>query len=170
MARHADDLVRVLDEVGVGQAVVAGHSMGAFVATSLAARHPDRVSGMVLIDGGVVAPTQPVEAFIDLGATEPWLACRVSDRAVHDDSADLLLGAGVGSAIERVACPVELLRAVGDPGDEPPLIPREVAESLAAQNPRLTVTTVLGVDHLEIVVSSQGVDAVSCAVARILSC
>lgn len=169
IARHADDLLRLLDEVGVEQAVIVGHSMGAFVGTTMAARHADRVGGLVLIDGGVVVPSQPVEAFIDLGASEPWLACRVSDRAVDDDGADLLLGEGVGSAIERARCPVELLRVAGDVGDEPPLIPLDVAETLAAQNPRLAVTTVFGVDHQGIVVSSEGVDAVSCCLARILS-
>jgi pimeloyl-ACP methyl ester carboxylesterase len=49
---HADDLAAVLDAVGVERAVVAGHSMGGFVALALAERHPDRVSAVVLVDGG----------------------------------------------------------------------------------------------------------------------
>lgn len=54
MARHADDLAAVLDQLGVeGGAVVAGHSMGAFASLVLADRHPEKVSGLVLIDGGV---------------------------------------------------------------------------------------------------------------------
>lgn len=168
MARHADDLLVLLDEVGVESAIVAGHSMGAFVATTLAERHPTRVAGLVLVDGGVVSPSQPIEAFIDLGATEPGLACRVSERAVVDDSADLLLGNGVGSAIERVVCPVELLRVVGKPGGEPPLISREVADALADRCPDLSVTTVSGVDHQGIVVMPEGVDAVSGALLTML--
>lgn len=56
MAQHADDLVAVLDHLGVDRAVVAGHSMGAFVATVTAVRHPDRVERLVLVDGGVAIP------------------------------------------------------------------------------------------------------------------
>ena len=169
MARHADDLLVLLDEVGVDRAIVAGHSMGAFVATTLAERHPGRVAGLVLVDGGVVTPGQPVEAFIDLGAAEPGLACRIADRAIVDDSSDLLLGPGVGSAIERAVCPIELLRVAGQPNGEPPLIPTEVADALAERLPRLSVRSVAGVDHQGIVVTSEGVDAVAGALETILT-
>ncbi|WP_285115353.1 alpha/beta hydrolase [Leifsonia sp. fls2-241-R2A-40a] len=58
LEQHADDLARVLDALGVERAVVAGHSMGGFVAVRLAERHPDRVERLVLVDGGlpVAAP------------------------------------------------------------------------------------------------------------------
>ena len=52
VARHADDLAAVLDHLGAGDAVVAGHSMGGFVAAMLAVRHPERVRSAVLVDGG----------------------------------------------------------------------------------------------------------------------
>jgi pimeloyl-ACP methyl ester carboxylesterase len=52
IAQHADDCAAVLDHVGAGTAVVAGHSMGGFVATALATRHPGRVRAVVLVDGG----------------------------------------------------------------------------------------------------------------------
>lgn len=45
---YADVLAQVLDELGVRGAVVAGCSVGAFVAAELAARPSDRVSGVVL--------------------------------------------------------------------------------------------------------------------------
>ncbi|MFF4888360.1 alpha/beta hydrolase [Micromonospora chersina] len=53
LARHADDLVAVLDHLGLDRAPVVGHSMGAFVAAVAALRHPDRVSSVLLVDGGV---------------------------------------------------------------------------------------------------------------------
>lgn len=53
MAAHADDLAAVLDHLGVERTVVVGHSMGAFVSVVLADRHPDRVSRLVLVDGGL---------------------------------------------------------------------------------------------------------------------
>ena len=49
---QADDLVAVLDHLGIAKAVVVGHSMGGFVTTRFAQRHPDRVEGLVLLDGG----------------------------------------------------------------------------------------------------------------------
>jgi pimeloyl-ACP methyl ester carboxylesterase len=52
IAQHADDCAAVLDHVGAADAVVAGHSMGGFVATALATRHPERVRAVVLVDGG----------------------------------------------------------------------------------------------------------------------
>ncbi len=52
MDAHARDLVAVLDFHGVPKAVVAGHSMGGFVASVLGARSPERVDGTLLVDGG----------------------------------------------------------------------------------------------------------------------
>lgn len=56
MPQHGADLLAVLDAFGVENAVVVGHSMGAFAAVTLAAAHPERVSGLVLIDGGLPIP------------------------------------------------------------------------------------------------------------------
>ena len=52
LATHVADLVALLDAVGC-ERVVVGHSMGGFVAVTLAALHPDRVSRLVLVDGGL---------------------------------------------------------------------------------------------------------------------
>jgi lipase len=49
---HAADVVRVLDHLGLQSAVLAGHSMGAFVALKTALAFPDRVRALVLLDGG----------------------------------------------------------------------------------------------------------------------
>lgn len=56
IAAHIADLLAVLDFVDADSAVLAGHSMGAYVAARFAAEHPDRVSALVLIDGGVPIP------------------------------------------------------------------------------------------------------------------
>jgi proline iminopeptidase len=49
--QHVADAVAVLDARGVNRAVVVGHSWGAHLALELAVAHPDRVAGLVLIDG-----------------------------------------------------------------------------------------------------------------------
>ena len=52
MAQHARDVAAAMRTMGLGPSIVMGHSMGAFVATALAAQDPGLVSGLVLIDGG----------------------------------------------------------------------------------------------------------------------
>ena len=49
-AAYAALLGRVLDELGIHRAVLAGHSMGGRLTTELAATEPDRVIALVLID------------------------------------------------------------------------------------------------------------------------
>jgi pimeloyl-ACP methyl ester carboxylesterase len=49
-ATWCDDLAAVLDAEGLPQAHVLGHSLGAQVALQLAARHPQRVASLVLVD------------------------------------------------------------------------------------------------------------------------
>jgi pimeloyl-ACP methyl ester carboxylesterase len=53
---HVSDLVAVLDALALPRPVVVGHSMGAYIAARLGARHPDRVSSLVLVDGGLTIP------------------------------------------------------------------------------------------------------------------
>jgi len=53
MAAHADDLAALLDELGIERTLVMGHSMGGFVSVVLAHRHPERVSRLLLVDGGL---------------------------------------------------------------------------------------------------------------------
>jgi lipase len=53
LAAHARDMIAVLDALGVEQVVVVGHSMGAFVALVLGDLYPERISRVVLVDGGL---------------------------------------------------------------------------------------------------------------------
>lgn len=48
------DLVTVLDDLGWDRPAVAGQSWGGNVVVELAARHPDRVGSLVLVDGGTI--------------------------------------------------------------------------------------------------------------------
>ncbi len=82
IGQHADDLVAVLDAAGVERAVVVGHSMGAFVTAVLAARHPDRVAGAVLVDGGFAFPPPP---------------------GTSGDDVDAMIAAVLGPALQRLS-------------------------------------------------------------------
>ncbi|MFC9328539.1 alpha/beta hydrolase [Kitasatospora sp. NPDC057015] len=57
---HAEDVAALARELGLEGAVLAGHSMGAFVAALTAVRHPGRFASVLLVDGGVgfPAPTE----------------------------------------------------------------------------------------------------------------
>jgi 3-oxoadipate enol-lactonase len=58
MDSYADDLVALLDHLGVGQAIAAGMSMGGYVLFALLRRHPERVKGVILINTKAAADTE----------------------------------------------------------------------------------------------------------------
>lgn len=62
MDTYADDIVALLDHLGIGQAIVGGMSMGGYVVFALLRRHPERVKGVILIDTRAEADTDEVRA------------------------------------------------------------------------------------------------------------
>ncbi len=50
---HCQDLGRLLDHFGLRKAIVMGHSLGAAIALAFAARSPQRVAKLILVDGGI---------------------------------------------------------------------------------------------------------------------
>lgn len=88
MAAHADDLAEVFLQLDVTSAPVVGHSMGAFVAMVFAHRHPERVSHLFLVDGGMPLAT-PVGLTTDeivdaiLGPTAARLRMRFADLEAY---------------------------------------------------------------------------------------
>ena len=88
IAQHADDLAAVLDHLGEDGAVVAGHSMGGFVATMFAVRHPERARALVLVDGGfpfALPPGADVDAALaaTLGPAMQRLDMTFADRGAY---------------------------------------------------------------------------------------
>jgi proline iminopeptidase len=91
--RHVADAVAVLDELGIDQAVVLGHSWGGYLALNLALAHPDRVAGLVIVDGlGAVDDGGVAEMGQNLGnrllpsAVEPY--AEISARLATPEPAD----------------------------------------------------------------------------------
>ena len=59
---YADDLIALLDHVGIDRAVLAGQSMGAYIAQHVARLHPQRLQGLVVIGSTPIAfPVSLVE-------------------------------------------------------------------------------------------------------------
>lgn len=53
LEHHCADLLALLDHFGLRKAVIMGHSLGAHIGVRFAARHPARISRLVLVDGGL---------------------------------------------------------------------------------------------------------------------
>ena len=51
--QHGRDLAALLNHFGLRKAVLMGHSLGAHIALKFAVAHPQRVSKLVLVDGGL---------------------------------------------------------------------------------------------------------------------
>jgi lipase len=76
--RHAEDVLAAVDHLGLEQPVLAGHSLGAYLALLIADQAPGTFAGLLLADGGL---PQPVPDGVDL---------------------DALLDAGLGPALARL--------------------------------------------------------------------
>ncbi|MGJ3561571.1 alpha/beta fold hydrolase [Streptomyces sp. INA 01156] len=79
LTAHVRDVLALLDHLGRRQAVLLGHSMGAFVAALAAARHPERFPRVVLVDGGLgfPAPRAPTSTHCCRpSSARRWTGCR----------------------------------------------------------------------------------------------
>jgi 3-oxoadipate enol-lactonase len=70
MEQHADDLAALLDRLAIRRAVVAGLSMGGYVAFALWRRHPERVQGLILADTRAEPDSEAARAGRDAAAVK----------------------------------------------------------------------------------------------------
>jgi pimeloyl-ACP methyl ester carboxylesterase len=87
---YAADVVAFLDAAGVDQAVLVGHSSSALTGRVVAATHPDRVAGLVLI----ASPLTLVDNAAAIALADEVLA-KLEDP-VGDDFVDSFVGETVG--------------------------------------------------------------------------
>jgi pimeloyl-ACP methyl ester carboxylesterase len=98
----ASDVAGLMDRLGLDRAVVMGHSWGGQVAVAMAAYQPDRVSRLVMIDGGFLDP------HLIPGATWEAFSNRVRARDVSGTRRELLdqfrsqLGGCWSDEVERI--------------------------------------------------------------------
>jgi pimeloyl-ACP methyl ester carboxylesterase len=168
----SDDVARLLDAVGVGRAVVVGHSMGSLAAQRLALDHAGRVEGLVLIGAsptlcGNLAlldlwqttiaelsdPVDPafVRTFQESTISRP-VAAGLIDTAIAES---LLVPAAVWRAafagmlvedhsaeLSRVAAPSLIIW-----GDQDPLVPQRAQKALGAALRRSSLIVHAGGGH-----------------------
>jgi len=90
MPQHAADMNALLAATATESALVVGHSMGGFVAASLAAQYPERVSAVLLIDGGLPIPAPEGTSMeelsqVILGPAAERLSMTFADRASYQN-------------------------------------------------------------------------------------
>lgn len=126
LAAHRDDVLSVMDSLGLDKVVLAGMSMGGFVATALATSAPDRFAELVLVDGGPPMALPPSPRKTAEGDGREPLADRLERTqrtfARVEDYKRTFIG-GVG--------------AILDPED--PLLTEYLRYDLAGQAPELEV-------------------------------
>jgi pimeloyl-ACP methyl ester carboxylesterase len=176
-----DDVVRVLDFFGVDSCVLAGESLGAVTAMSAALQHPDRVRGLVLVDGvasaGTAAPNPMIAACrTDYPGTVQWFidACVPEPDSEHLRrwGRQILLRAEPEAAArmfesydEHPVTPEAAL--IGQPtlilhGELDVVVPPAVAHALADAIPNAELVLIAGAGHVPTITRPQAVaDAVN---------
>jgi pimeloyl-ACP methyl ester carboxylesterase len=162
------DALAVLDAYGIGQCVLAAESAGAQTAIAVAARHPGRVSRLVIVDGmtarGVAVDKDPflqglrsnyaatIERFVQLCVPEAdsehikaW-GRKILARAEPAAAIALrIVGSetDVSHDIARVRQPTLLVH-----GELDPIVPLDRARELAARLARCELVTLPGAGHV----------------------
>jgi len=109
LGAHVGDLVDTLDALHIERTDIVGHSFGGRLALELAARHPERVGRMVLLDPAVWAPPHIALERAELARED------VSYASVEEAIAERLeMGTGSDEHLVRAELPQHL--RLGDDG------------------------------------------------------
>lgn len=173
MEALAEDALALLDSLGIGAAVVAGVSMGGYVALALLRRDPGRVLGLVLADTQVGADDEAAKGRRETLAQEVLL--RGTDVLVETQLPRLLSAgapaplrshvaemirttspAGAAAALRGMALRTDgrdILSRFSGPvlvvvGAEDSLTPPEKARAMAALMPQAELLEIPGAGHL----------------------
>jgi pimeloyl-ACP methyl ester carboxylesterase len=153
LERVPDQLVALMDELGIGRASVVGHSMGGLIAGRMAADHADRVDRLVLVDAGFLRldpswlhkVTGPVRA---IRFTRPPLArllmqdlARVGGVRLADATFQLLRTDWV-DVLPRIQAPTLVVWGEGDT-----ICPRVIGQGIVQRVPGATLALIPGCGH-----------------------
>jgi pimeloyl-ACP methyl ester carboxylesterase len=194
MDDYADDVLAWMDETGISRAVVAGLSMGGYVAFAMWRRAPQRVAALVLLDTKAEADGE--EARRGRVATRETIAARGME-AVVDGMLEKVLGSTTRRSRPDVVAQVRRMILETDPrgamaaldalrgrpdssgtlagidvpvtvlvGEEDALTPPDVARDMAARIPGARLVAVPRAGH---VTSLEAPDEVTEALRRTLA-
>ncbi|OLT19447.1 alpha/beta hydrolase [Pseudonocardia sp. CNS-139] len=157
------DLDAVLRARGVARPILVGWSYGAFIGMYWAHRHPDRIAGVVNVDGALPAGLTGPEGHarirmlfrrmrLVLPLVAPFgLAARMSADEHADVNIELNeIAAACAPVLERVTCPVRYVLATGDSlgsRDGEHEQARTALEPVFAKNPNLQVSAKVTSNH-----------------------
>jgi len=162
------DVFRVMDAWGVERCVLGAESAGALTALAAALHSPERISGLVLVDGlyfpGPISPKAPfllglqnqyaatIERFIQTCVPEPdseaiknW-GRQILQRAAPEAAIALYQmtgGVDLVAALPRITQPTLLIH-----GEADVVAPLSAAEKLAALLPAAKLVTLPGAGHV----------------------
>ncbi len=159
-----DDAIRVLDAYGIEQCVIAGESLGGFVAQHVVLRHPDRFTGLALVASAPFVTADVVGSLVE-GARSDYPATleRFVDQCLSESeaanlhhwgttlfaTADPLVAARLFEAcydsvpdISAISIPTVVLH-----GDDDHVVPFAAGEYLAAAIPGAQWIPLAGAGH-----------------------
>jgi len=170
MEQYAGDLLALLNQAHIEKAVVAGHSMGGYVALAFARLYPDRLHGLGLIATQAIADSpearQRRAATADavradgVVAVADGMSPKLSAHPSHAPALHELIlrqpQAGVIGALGAMAArpdSTELLKHIRVPvtvvaGTADALIPVERSREMAAALPEAKLSELEGVGHM----------------------
>lgn len=162
-----DDVTAVLAATGLQRPILVGWSHGAAIAVRYAAQHPDKVAGVVCIDGAF--PMAPIDdAFRDRVRKQfrsyaiPMkimaafgLSARMSAAQAAEVNIELCeLLAGFAADYDQIQCPVMFINATGKhlgATEEELRAIRATIDPIVASNPNVTIFATVPSSHTRIV-------------------
>jgi pimeloyl-ACP methyl ester carboxylesterase len=176
-----DDIGRVIDATAIERPILVGWSHGATLAVRYAARHPERVSGLVLVDGAY-----PITMFDDAGREKVraqfrrlgWLmrilaALGRSARMSPAESADVVIemdavNGELGPDFAALQCPARFVVGTGAHSgatEEEMRTVRAAVTDAEKRNERVSVFATVPYKHTQIL--SKAPDTVAAAIEAV---
>lgn len=174
MKAYADDLHALMVERGVGPVILAGHSMGGYIALAFALEHPELVRGLALVatragadspegaagrlalagkvkaEGAQVAVDAIAPKMLAAGNADPRMAQQVR-QLMASATDEGVIGALLGMAGRPDSTPLLgglTMKTLVITGADDTLIPPKESEAMAAAIPGATLKLIPDAGHL----------------------
>lgn len=152
IAMFADDVLAAADAAGLDRFVAGGISMGAAIALQLAARHPDRITGLVLVRPAWAFDAAPQNMRPYVEVAELILSRPLSE-------ARDIFAASATAARFRTEAPDNLASLLGFFARENAPVFAEVMQAIAEDGPGVTRAAAAGLAFPTLVIGS-GIDLI----------